>query len=870
MNQSNVTYLKDYQAPAFLVDRISLIFMLSPASTEVTSVVQYRRNPAVAANAVLELDGHDMELVTVRLDGHKLDQNAYVLDDKGMQIADLPDVFELEITTKIHPEANTALEGLYRSSGNYCTQCEAQGFRRITYYQDRPDVMAVFTVRIEADKESNPILLSNGNPVGKGELADGRHWVEWHDPYPKPCYLFALVAGNLSSVEDQFTTMSGRNVTLRIFTEEHHIKQCGHAMASLKRAMRWDEEHFGREYDLDLFMIVAVDDFNMGAMENKGLNIFNSRLVFASPETATDDDYISIESVIAHEYFHNWTGDRVTCRDWFQLSLKEGLTVFRDQEFTADMHSRAVKRIEDVRILRSRQFTEDAGPMAHPVRPASYMEINNFYTMTVYQKGAEVVRLYQRMLDVDGFRRGMDLYFERHDGQAVTTEDFLAAMADANDVDLSQMQRWYDQAGTPRLSVRMNYDAAGKTCTLHCVQSCPVTPDQGDKQPFVIPLTLALLLPDGSAQSLQLADETEAQGGSRTLWVTEAFQSFTFIHVAEQPVPSLLRDFSAPVELDYAYSAADHAFLMRHDSDAFNRWAAAQRLSKQTLLSMLEGKEPEAGLVTAFGDLLRDERMNPALKAEALILPSEVDMAEFSTPCDPAAIHAVREQLRSLIAVTLRSDLEKFYQSLSTATDLSDVAMQQRKLKNVCLAYLSTLHDADAIAMVYQQFSTATNMTDQYAALAALSHCDCPERIQALTAFEQQWSHETNVMDKWFAVQAASSLPDTLERVKALLEHDKFDLRNPNKVRAVIGTLAMHNPVIFHAVDGSGYTFIADQVLALDRINPQIASRMASPLINWKRIEPVRSALNRAQLQRIADSEDLSGDVYEIVSKGLL
>ena len=870
MNQSNMTYLKDYQPPAFLVQQTSLTFTLNPVATEVISTVEYRRNPAAAPNAVLELDGHDMELVTVRLDGHKLDQDAYVLDDKGMRIANLPDEFELEIVTRLNPESNTALEGLYRSSGNYCTQCEAQGFRRITYYQDRPDVMAAFTVRIVADKQTNPILLSNGNPVGKGDLADGMHWSEWQDPYPKPCYLFALVAGNLSCVEDQFTTMSGRDVMLRIFTEEHHINHCGHAMASLKRAMRWDEERFGREYDLNLFMIVAVDDFNMGAMENKGLNIFNSRLVFASPETATDDDYIAIESVIGHEYFHNWTGDRVTCRDWFQLSLKEGLTVFRDQEFTADMHSRAVKRIEDVRLLCGRQFTEDAGPMAHPIRPASYMEINNFYTMTVYQKGAEVVRLYQSLLGMDGFRRGMDLYFERHDGQAVTTEDFLAAMADANDVDLSQMQRWYDQAGTPTLAVSMAYDADEQNCTLHCVQSCPPTPECDEKQPFAIPLTLELLLPDGSAQPLQLMGETVAAGTTRTLLVNEASRTFTFTHVAEKPLPSLLRGFSAPVELDYPYSAEDNIFLMQHDSDAFNRWAATQRLATQTLLSMLDGIEPEAGLFTAFSCLLHDEGLDFALKAEALILPSEVDIAESSVPCDPSAIHTVREHLRCLIASGLRADFERFYQRLSTDSGLDDAAMQQRKLKNVCLDYLSVLQDADAISLVWEQFSTAANMTDQYAALAALSRCDCPERTRALNAFEQQWSDEANVMDNWFAVQAASALPGTLERVKLLLEHDKFDLRNPNKVRALIGTFAMRNPVVFHAVDGSGYAFVANQVLALDRINPQIASRMACSLINWKRVEPVRSALNRAQLQRIADSEDLSGDVYEIVSKGLL
>jgi len=729
--------------------------------------------------------------------------------------------------------------------------------------------MAPFSVRIEADKQTNPVLLSNGNPVGHGDLEDGRHWAEWHDPFAKPCYLFALVAGDLTCVEDRFTTMSEREVTLRIFTEAHHIHQCGHAMASLKRAMRWDEQRFGLEYDLDLFMIVAVDDFNMGAMENKGLNIFNSRLVFASQETATDNDYISIEAVIGHEYFHNWTGDRVTCRDWFQLSLKEGLTVFRDQEFTADTHSRAVKRIEDVRLLRTHQFAEDGGPMAHPIRPASYMEINNFYTVTVYEKGAEVVRMYQSLLGVDGFRRGMDLYFQRHDGQAVTTEDFLAAMADANDTDLSQMQRWYDQAGTPKLSVRMDYDADQQTCTLTCSQCCPATPENNDKQPFLIPLSVGLVLPDGSEQALQLDGEAEPCGTNRTLLISRAKQSFTFVNVAEPPLPSLLRGFSAPVELDYPYTPDDNAFLMHFDSDSFNRWAAAQRLSMQTLLSMLDGESADTAIATAFGLLLADTQLDLALKAEAMTLPSEADIAEACSPADPAHIHAIREQLRRLIASTLRIELEQHHHHLSAATGLDDAAMQQRKLKNVCMAYLATLHDKSAISRAYDQFNSAENMTDQYAALTALSHCDCPEREQALAAFEQQWRSETNVMDKWFAVQAASSLPGAMKRIQALMTHKAFDLRNPNKVRAVIGTFALRNSAAFHAADGSGYDFIADQVLELDAINPQIASRMVRALMNWKRLEPSRSALNRAVLQRIADHKGLSGDVYEIVSKSL-
>ncbi|MDX8413225.1 MAG: aminopeptidase N [Mariprofundales bacterium] len=869
MHPLKTTYLKEYRPPQYLVESVSLTFLLNPEATEVTATVAYRRDPAATPDAVLTLDGHDMELLAVRLDGRALDQHAYVLNDAEMRLSNLPVAFQLEITTRIDPQSNTALEGLYRSSGNYCTQCEAEGFRRITYYQDHPDVMAVFHVRIVAEKRSNPILLSNGNPVGSGDLADGMHWAEWHDPHPKPCYLFALVAGDLSCVEEHFTTASGRVVTLRIFTEAHHIKQCGHAMESLKRAMRWDETRFGREYDLDLFMIVAVDDFNMGAMENKGLNIFNSRLLFASAATATDDDYIAIEAVIAHEYFHNWTGNRITCRDWFQLSLKEGLTVFRDQAFTADMHSGAVKRIEVVRMLRSHQFAEDAGPMAHPVRPASYMEINNFYTVTVYEKGAEVVRLYQTLLGVDGFRRGMDLYFDRHDGQAVTTEDFLAAMADANGVDLSQMQRWYDQAGTPKLRVRMHYDSERQRCTLTCSQSSPDTPESSDKQPFPIPLSMALLQPNGTAQPLQLEDESEARGEERMLLVNQSSHTFTFIHVDGRPVPSLLRGFSAPVELDYNYSAEDNVFLMQHDSDDFNRWSAGQRLAMDTLLSMLDGADPDAETIKAFDAVLCDDRLDPALRAEVLMLPSEQDIAASCVPADPAAIHRVRERLRSLLATTMHGSLNRYYHQLSALSGMDDVAMQQRKLKSVCLDYLLAVPDDAAIALAWNQFASASNMTDQYAALAVLSRCDCPERNQLLAAFAQQWSDESGVMDRWFAVQAASPLPDTLARVKSLLAHAQFDLRNPNKVRALIGTFAMRNPASFHAVDGSGYRFVADQVLALDKINPQIAARIASSLIHWKRVEPVRAARNRAQLQRIADHADLSVGVYEIVSKGL-
>ncbi|MDX8381946.1 MAG: aminopeptidase N [Ghiorsea sp.] len=870
MSKPQTIYLKDYQAPAFLVEHVSLSFKLEPTSTEVVSKVKYRRNPVANKKASLRLDGEHMQLVSVLLNDNLLSASDYACSDEALIITDVPDTFTLTITTIINPEANTSLDGLYRTSGNYCSQCEAQGFRRITYFQDRPDVMTTFDVRIEADKTSNPIMLSNGNPTGAGELDNGRHWATWSDPFAKPCYLFALVSGDLACVQDTFRTQSGRDVTLKIFTEAHHIHQCSHAMASLKRAMTWDEQRFGLEYDLDLFMIVAVDDFNMGAMENKGLNVFNSRLVFASPETATDDDYISIEAVIGHEYFHNWTGNRVTCRDWFQLSLKEGLTVFRDQEFTADTHSRAVKRIEDVRMLRTHQFAEDASPMAHPIRPDNFMKINNFYTVTVYEKGAEVVRLYQSLLGIKGFRKGMDLYFQRHDGQAVTTEDFLAAMADANNQDLSQMQHWYNQAGTPKLAVSLTYDEAAQTATLHCQQTCPTTPDGKAKQPFLIPMGLGLLLPDGSEASLQLKHEGAARGSNRALFITEAEQSFTFQGVTQKPVPSLLRSFSAPVEIEYAYTLDELAFLMQHDTDSFNRWAAAQELAKQTMLQMIQANtSPQPCLLTAFQVLLNDDSLEDALKAEALMLPSENEMAEACQVVNPQKIHQAHEDLVRFIANGLRDDLKAAYTQRTHTSGLSDDAMQQRKLKNVCLGYLVALEEQDFINMAATQFASADNMTDQFAALASLANVECPERNQTLKVFEESWSDESGVMDKWFMVQASCTLPDSLSNVEALMKHDKFSIKNPNKVRALINSFALRNPSVFHAEDGSGYDFVAEQVLTLDKLNPQIASRLVRALMQWKRLEPKRSSCMKAQLERIASSKGISGDVYEIVSKSL-
>jgi len=852
-------YLKDYQQPTFAVKHVLLCFELEPERTQVTATVAYKRNRA----GDLLLNGEHLSLESIKMDGKALDASQYELSDKALAIKNAPDAFTLEIKTIINPQANTALEGLYRSSGNYCTQCEAHGFRRITYFQDRPDVMATFTVRIIADKTSNPVLLSNGNPTKSGDLADGKHFTEWHDPFPKPCYLFALVAGDLAKVEDSFTTQSGRNITLQIFTEPHHIHQCDFAMASLKRAMAWDEQRFGLEYDLYLFMIVAVDDFNMGAMENKGLNIFNSRLVFASPETATDDDYIAIEAVIGHEYFHNWTGNRVTCRDWFQLSLKEGLTVFRDQEFTADLHDRAVKRIEDVRLLRTHQFAEDASPMAHPIRPASFVEINNFYTVTVYEKGAEVVRLYHSLLGEEDFRKGMDLYFERHDGQAVTTEDFLSAMADANNRDLSQMQTWYEQAGTPHLKVSLNYDADSQTCTLMCEQSCPATSESEQKKPYLIPLKMALLDKDGNI----LMDE-------QTLLVTQEKQTFSFEHINSQPIPSLLRDFSAPVILEHDYSDDDYAFLMQHDNNPFNQWSAAQALASNSIIQLMLGNDNNLDIIiNAMKSVLENKGLSPALKAEALSLPSVSDMQEAwlmrHDTVNPSQVFAARELLKSSMAQALKNELLNIYHDMQDTPDLSDEAMQQRKLKHVCFSYLTALDEPEMLELAVKQFNTAQNMTSQYAALHCLVQHDNAQAQQALQSFEQQWKDETNVMDKWFNVQASSPALGSLTHVQSLIQHPQFSIKNPNKVRAVLGGFAMRNPSQFHAEDGSGYQFMAKQIIALDKLNLQIAARMVRTLMDWKRLEPIRQSFMKAALQHIADTQGLSGDVLEIVHRSL-
>jgi aminopeptidase N len=737
--------------------------------------------------------------------------------------------------------------------------------------------MSVFTTHITADKEDYPVLLSNGNCIEESDLPDGRHQVVWQDPFPKPCYLFALVAGDLRFQQDSYTTQSDREVDLRIYVEPENIDKCDHAMRSLRHAMAWDEERYGREYDLDIFMIVAVNDFNMGAMENKGLNIFNSKFVLARPDSATDRDYQGIEGVIAHEYFHNWTGNRITCRDWFQLSLKEGLTVFRDQEFSADRDSRGVKRIEDVRLLRSHQFAEDAGPMAHPVRPDSYMEINNFYTVTVYEKGAEVVRMQAKLLGPEGYRKATDLYFERHDGQAVTTEDFVRCMEDASGRDLNQFRNWYRLAGTPQVNVRAEYDAAADSYRLDFSQHCPDTPGQQAKPAFHIPIEIALLSRSGGELPLQLAGEPSPLGGVRVLELTEAEQGFEFVGLGEAPVPSLLRGFSAPVKLCYDYSDQELMFLMAQDTDDFNRWDAAHTLAQRTLLDLVvkqQTGEPlsvEAGFVDAFAQALNDRHADKALLTEVLSLPSESTLGDQMTVVDVEAIHTARQWLRRELASRLRNDLMRIYREPceTGGYDIEHASMARRSLRNLALNYLMQLDAPEVHALAMSQFNEADNMTDVMAALGCLVNAQCPQRDEALAAFEAKWRHDPLVMDKWFAVQAGCRLPGTLERVKGLMEHSAFSMRNPNKVRSLVGVFCSANLTGFHAADGSGYRFLTDQVLTLDGLNPQIAARMLRIMSRWRRYDDSRQTLMKAQFERVLAKPEVSRDLFEIASKSL-
>ncbi|WP_367026149.1 aminopeptidase N [Methylococcus sp. ANG] len=873
-------YLKDYQPPEYLVDAIDLFFELDPQSTRVTSRLKLRHNPAVEEwKPVLALDGEQLAFESAKLNGRMLTEGEYSVSDTGLVIHAVPDrPFELEIVNRINPEANTALEGLYLSNGMFCTQCEPHGFRRITYYIDRPDVMSLFTTTIVADQSRYPVLLSNGNRSARGELKNGRHWVKWEDPFKKPCYLFALVAGQLACLEDRFVTASGREVALQIYVEPHDLDKCDHAMQSLKHAMRWDEERFGREYDLDLYMIVAVSHFNMGAMENKGLNVFNTKFVLARPDTATDADYEHIEGVIGHEYFHNWTGNRITCRDWFQLSLKEGLTVFRDQEFSADRSSRAVKRIEDVNLLRTRQFAEDAGPLAHPVRPDSYIEINNFYTLTVYEKGGEVVRMLRTLVGPEGFRKGTDLYFERHDGQAVTCDDFVRCMEDANGIDLGQFRLWYAQAGTPELRLESEYDAGARTLRLSVRQSCPPTPGQPVKQPLHIPLAVGLLAEDGRELPLRLAGEAEAGPGTRVLHIREAEQVFEFVDVPERPVVSALRGFSAPVRLKMERGAEELAFLFAHDTDAFNRWDAGQTLATQVMLGLIEriqaGETPQSldsNLVDAFRALLARPAADLSYQALLLGLPSEDYVAALMSVADPEAIHRARQTVRKALAAALAEDFLRLYWEHHAAETggLDPAARNRRRIKNTCLGFIAELETADSYELCAAQFREARTMTDQIAALGAIVNSAHPEKADCLAEFYRRWREEALVIDKWFALQASCHLPGTLESVKALTAHSDFDLRTPNRVRSLIGAFSQANPVNFHAADGSGYEFLGDQIVALNAINPQVAARMLGALTQWRRYDQGRQEAMCRQLQRIAGLEGVSKDVYEVAVKSL-
>lgn len=880
--QSKTIYLKDYQVPDYLIDETHLTFELFEDHSLVHAQLVMRRNPEAGAGLPkLVLDGQQLELLELKLDDRELSAGDYTLTDSHLTLQPTQERFVVDSSVRIHPESNTALEGLYKSSGMFCTQCEAEGFRKITFYLDRPDVMSKFTTTVSAEQHAYPVLLSNGNPIASGSEEGGRHWATWEDPFKKPAYLFALVAGDLWCVEDSFTTMSKREVALRIYVEPENIDKVQHAMDSLKRSMKWDEEVYGREYDLDIFMIVAVNDFNMGAMENKGLNIFNSSCVLAKAETATDAAHQRVEAVVAHEYFHNWSGNRVTCRDWFQLSLKEGFTVFRDSEFSADTHSRTVKRIEDVAYLRTHQFAEDAGPMAHPVRPDAYMEISNFYTLTIYEKGAEVLRMIHTLLGPELFRKGSDLYFERHDGQAVTCDDFVKAMEDASGIDLTQFKRWYTQAGTPRLDVSEAYDAAAQTYSLTFRQSCPATPGQSEKQPFVIPVALGLLDAQGNELPLRLQGEAAAQGSSRVLSVTEAEQTFTFEGVAEKPLPSLLRGFSAPVKLHFPYDRDQLMFLMQHDSDGFNRWEAGQQLSVQVLQELIgqhqrgEALVLDQRLVAALRTLLEDESLDQAMVAEMLSLPGEAYLTEISEVADVEAIHAAREFARKELASALFAPLWARYQAnreVSKATPYVAEAAHfaRRSLQNIALSYLMLSEKPEVLAACVDQFDNADNMTERLAALAVLVNSPFQEEQgKALAMFADFFKDDPLVMDQWFSVQAGCPLPGGLERVHALMQHEAFTLKNPNKVRALIGAFANQNLINFHRADGAGYRFLADQVITLNALNPQIASRLLAPLTRWRKYGSARQALMKAELERILASGELSSDVYEVVSKSL-
>jgi aminopeptidase N len=869
-------YRQDYLPSPYLAESIQLLFQLNSRKTRVVAITQLKRNGKFPGEVgELHLDGEFLTLIDIAIDAVPLKKDRFKLGTNKLILFDPPETFTLQVTTEIDPEANTALSGLYRSGGNYCTQCEAEGFRRITYYLDRPDVLATFTTRIEADRTQCPVLLSNGNLLEKGMLEGNDHYAVWQDPYPKPCYLFALVAGDLSCIQDGFKTQSGKEIALRIYVEPRNKEKCSHAMASIKKAMRWDEQKYGLEYDLENYMIVAVDDFNMGAMENKGLNIFNSKYVLASPESATDQDYVGIEGVVAHEYFHNWTGNRVTCRDWFQLSLKEGLTVFRDQEFSADMNSRATQRISDVTVLRNSQFREDAGPMAHPVRPDSYVEINNFYTVTVYNKGAEVVRMLHKIIGEKKFRKGMDLYFEKFDGKAVTCDDFVDTMSEASGTDLEQFKLWYSQSGTPVLEVEEDWNEKSKKFSLKITQKCLPTPSQPDKKPFHIPVEIGLLY---SPKSLTSQPASEDDEESHMLELTDRKHEYSFSHFENKPILSFLRDFTAPVKVERFQRREELCYLMARDSNLFNRWDSAFQLSVEIIndfINALRGKaEPgmDRDYLDAFSLCLQDDS-DPALTAHALTLPTETYLAQQMEIVEPELLYRAVSSVKESLSTSL---YEQFFQVYRICADSSEYtitprAMGRRSLKNCCLSYMMApgVADRESIAICLEQYYRKENMTDVIAALTALSHLDIPERKDAFADFYDEWRNNPLVVDKWLSLQAASSLPDTLSTVRELMKHEAFTLTNPNKVRALVGVFCSSNHARFHDDSGAGYRFLTEQVLRLDPINPQIAAKLLVPFTSYSRYTKKLKAMMGEQLQVIHSQKGLSADVYEIIEKCL-
>ena len=854
--------LADYQPPDFRIETVHLDFALDPQATRVTATLGIVRK---RAGAPLVLHGEDLKLVSLRLDGKALVDGEYQLDEKSLTVPQVSDRFVLESVCEIRPAANTALEGLYQAGGMFCTQCEPEGFRRITWFIDRPDNLSVFTVRIEAAKEQYPVLLSNGNRRETGGLPGGRHFAVWHDPFPKPSYLFALVASDLGSIHDHFTTMSGREVALAIYVEHGNEPRATYAMDALKRAMAWDEQAYGREYDLDIFMIVAVSAFNMGAMENKGLNIFNDKVLLASPETATDDDYARIESVVAHEYFHNWTGDRITCRDWFQLSLKEGLTVFRDQSFSGDMRSHGVQRIQDVRALRSRQFQEDAGPLAHPVQPQSYIEINNFYTATVYEKGSEVIGMLKTLVGPAAYRKATDLYFTRHDGEAATVEDWVKCFEDSSGRDLSQFRLWYRQAGTPAVSAEGNYDPKARTYALTLSQTLKATPGQPDKQPMHIPVRLGLVGHGGGALPLTLDGENEQGGESRVLELREARQTFLFVDVAEEPLLSLGRGFSAPAIFKARLSRKHRAVLMGADGDDFNRWEAGQALAAEL---MLEQAAQDPDYLRAIGRVLDKAPGDPAFAAQMLMPPAESEIAARKSPADPDAIHKARTALVRAVAHAHGPQLAELYEHMRDAGDFSPDAASagRRALRNACLRYLTAADDEAAAGLADAHYCTATNMTDMIAGLAALTRMESPLRDKAFTHFHDRFRSDPLVLDKWMSLQAQAPLPETVVSVRALMKHPTFDLKNPNRVRALIGAFGA-NHLRFHDGSGEGYRLLGEVVRALDPVNPQVAARLAGAFESWRRYDPARQQKMRAELEAVLSQKGLSPNLFEVASK---